>query len=77
MIMGKSNKHVVRNADGSWGVKREGASKNAKNFPTQKDAIKWGTESAKKSNSELLIHGRDGKIRERNSYGNDPYPPKG
>jgi hypothetical protein len=24
-----------------------------------------------------LIHGEDGRIRERNSYGNDPYPPKG
>ena len=27
--------------------------------------------------SELFIQGRDGQIRERNSYGNDPYPPKG
>jgi hypothetical protein len=25
----------------------------------------------------LYIHGQDGRIRERNSYGNDPYPPKG
>ncbi|MFC3268349.1 DUF2188 domain-containing protein [Vulcaniibacterium thermophilum] len=27
--------------------------------------------------SELFIQGRDGQIRERNSYGDDPFPPKG
>ncbi|MCA1979310.1 MAG: DUF2188 domain-containing protein [Thiobacillus sp.] len=27
--------------------------------------------------SEVLIHGENGRIRERNSYGNDPHPPKG
>ena len=75
--MRKSNKHVIHNSDGSWGVKTEGSSKNSKNFSTQRDAINWGTEAAKKSKSELFIHGRDGRIRERNSYGNGPYPPKG
>ena len=27
--------------------------------------------------TELLIHGQNGQIRERSSYGNDPFPPKG
>jgi hypothetical protein len=27
--------------------------------------------------SEALIHGRNSLIRERDSYGNDPFPPKG
>ena len=27
--------------------------------------------------SEMLIQGRNGQIRERNSYGDDPFPPKG
>ena len=27
--------------------------------------------------SEMIIHGRNGLIRARNSYGNDPHPPKG
>ncbi|WP_241659472.1 DUF2188 domain-containing protein [Extensimonas vulgaris] len=27
--------------------------------------------------SEMLIRGRDGQIRERNSYGHDLFPPKG
>ncbi|MFT9818182.1 four helix bundle protein [Lysinibacillus sp. NPDC056185] len=27
--------------------------------------------------SELLVHNKQGRIREKNSYGNDPYPPRG
>jgi hypothetical protein len=26
---------------------------------------------------ELLIHGRNGQIRERDSHGHDPFPPQG
>jgi hypothetical protein len=44
---------------------------------TQADAIKAGTKIAQNQKTELYIHGRDGRIRERNSYGNDPHPPKG
>jgi hypothetical protein len=32
---------------------------------------------ARRQKSEMLIQGEDGQIRERNSYGNDPNPPKG
>ncbi|WP_338587823.1 DUF2188 domain-containing protein [Paenibacillus sp. Y5S-9] len=27
--------------------------------------------------TELIIHGKDGKIQSKDSHGNDPYPPKG
>ncbi|MEQ9568321.1 MAG: DUF2188 domain-containing protein, partial [Pseudomonadales bacterium] len=27
--------------------------------------------------TELYIHGKDGRIRERNTYGKDPFPPRG
>jgi hypothetical protein len=29
------------------------------------------------SHGNSFIHNRQGQIRERDSYGNDPYPPKG
>ena len=58
------------------GVKTEGSSKILKLLYSAR-CNWWGTEAAKKSKSELFVHGRDGRIRERNSYGNDPYPPKG
>jgi len=73
--MGK-NLHVVKKDD-HWSVEREHSSRASKNTSTQKEAIERAIELAKNSNSEVIIHGKDGKIRERNSFGNDPYPPKG
>ncbi|WP_430962445.1 DUF2188 domain-containing protein [Pseudomonas putida] len=32
---------------------------------------------AQNQRSKVLIHGENNKIRERDLYGNDPYPPKG
>ncbi len=74
--MAKKNVHVVPTNKG-WAVKKVGNTKASSTHPTQKDAIKAGTQAAKNEQSELLIHGKDGKIREKNSHGNDPYPPKG
>lgn len=73
--MGK-NQHVVKTPDG-WGIRGENNTRITKNFDTQKDAIEKAREIAINQQSELFIHGENGKIRDRNSYGNDPYPPKG
>ena len=32
---------------------------------------------ARNQGSEMFIHGRDGRIRDRDSHGNDPFPPRG
>ena len=50
---------------------------SAKITNTQKDAISYARNIAINNSSEVVIHGRDGKIRDKNSYGNDPFPPKG
>jgi hypothetical protein len=43
----------------------------------QKDtAVEAGREIARKLRVEHSIHRRDGAITEKNSYGNDPNPPK-
>ena len=73
--MAKSNQHVVPLGNG-WAVKREGSDKFTVITETQKDAITVAREIAKNNHSELVIHGRDGKIRDKDSYGNDPNPPK-
>lgn len=72
--MGK-NIHVTPR-DGDWAVKREGADRASSIHPTQGDAIDAGRELAINNRSELVIHGRDGKIRDKDSFGNDPNPPK-
>lgn len=72
--MGK-NQHVVKKDD-KWSVKGEGNNKSTKNFETQKQAIDHAKLIAKNQKSEVVIHGKDGKIRDKDSYGNDPNPPK-
>lgn len=70
------NVHVVRREQG-WAVTREGAERDSSHHSTQAEAISQATETARREGVELLIHRQDGRIRERNSYGNDPFPPRG
>ena len=74
--MAKKTHHVVPNPSGGWSVKKGGAERASKVFKTQVDAIDYAKEQAKKAHSELYVHRKDGTIRERDSYGNDPFPPK-
>ncbi len=73
---GLKAQHVVPNGT-SWSVKRAGASRASKTFDTQKDAELYGRQIAKKNKTELFIHGKDGLIRERNSYSHGSFPPEG
>ena len=74
--MPKTSKHVVPSPGGGWAVKNSGATRASRTFGTQADAIAYGRTAAKKEQSELYVHGRDGTIKNKNSYGNDPFPPK-
>lgn len=68
--------HTVKHGDG-WANRREGASRVSKTFDTKAQAQEAGRATARRENTEHLIHKQDGTIGERNSYGNDPYPPPG
>ncbi len=70
------NQHVVPQGDG-WAVKPEGIAQPTSVHRTQHAAIEGGTAAARAAQSELLVHGENGQIRMRNSYGNDPFPPRG
>lgn len=69
------NYHVVPHGEG-WAVRREGAERVSSQHGTQGDAIERGRELAQESGGELRTHRRDGTIRDSDSYGNDPNPPK-
>ena len=73
--MGK-NQHVVPHEDG-WAVKGAGNQKATNVVDTQKEAIDIAKSIATNQQSEVVIHRPDGRIRDKDSYGNDPYPPKG
>ena len=73
--MGK-NQHVVKRPDG-WAVRGAGNSRDTSHHATQGEAIDAARQIAQNQRSEMLIHNRQGRIRARDSFGNDPYPPRG
>lgn len=70
------NVHVVPHEDG-WAVRIEGNERASSVHPTQREAIEEGRDRARRDGTEFLIHGENGRIRDRDSYGNDPFPPSG
>jgi hypothetical protein len=72
----KGNVHVVPSEKG-WRVEVEGSARARSTHGTQAEAEKAARDLARKNEAELMIHGRDGQIRSRNSYGSDPRRTKG
>ncbi|MDX3917220.1 DUF2188 domain-containing protein [Olivibacter sp. SDN3] len=73
--MSKKNQHVVPKGD-NWAVKGAGNTKATKVVETQSEAVKIARGIAINQKSEIVIHRPNGQIRDKNSYGNDPFPPK-
>ncbi len=73
--MARQTIHVLPDKDG-WRVERESAKRASKVCETKAEAIEAGKNIAKNQKAELVIHNKDGKISQANSYGNDPNPPK-
>ncbi len=71
------NQHVTPHPNGGWQVKGANNSRATVRTTTQKEAISRARSIAQNKGSEVVIHNKHGVIREKNSYGNDPYPPKG
>jgi len=69
---GNDDYWVKPKAEGGWSVQREGTSRAAGNFSTQKEAIDRGKELATNASSELIVQNKQGRIRSKDSYGNDP-----
>lgn len=71
----KKDIHVVPRGDG-WATKKEGAQRAGVVTGTQKQAIERAREQAIRECVEVIIHRKDGTIRDSDSYGNDPSPPR-
>lgn len=71
----KTNQHITKK-NSEWWVIGEKNKKATKKFATQKEAIDYGRKVAINQQSELVIHGVNGKIRDKDSYGNDPITPR-
>ena len=68
--------NVVRNGN-VWKVKQDNCTRSSGVFDHQYQAIERGRQIAMNQGKELTIHAMDGRIRDKRSYGADPFPPKG
>ena len=73
--MGK-NQWVSPTSNGKWKVHGEKSSKATKVFDNKSQAVEFGKGIAKNQQSELIVQKKDGKIQSKDSYGNDPLPPR-
>ena len=69
--MAKGDVHVLP-SDKGWRVETEGSSRPRSTHRTQAEARQAARKLARRNKVELLVHGRNGRIRERNTYGKDP-----
>lgn len=75
--MSKKQVWVSPNPNGGWRVHNPAASRDSAHIDNKARAVEVAREIAKNQAAELLVQKRDGRISERNSYGRDPFPPKG
>lgn len=68
--MAKKDVHVVpRQSAAGWDVKQGGDTKSS--HRTQQAAVDKATPIAKRDRVDLVIHGRNGQIRSKDSYDNE------
>jgi Uncharacterized protein conserved in bacteria (DUF2188) len=71
----KPRVHIVPHGN-DWAVRREGNDRASSVHPTQREAQDAGRPAAQRDHTELVTHDRHGRIRDSDSYGNDPFPPE-
>lgn len=74
--MAKKNIWTGPHSEGGWQNRREGAQRASARYARKSDAEAAGRSAARRDGVEHFIQRRDGTIQNRNSYGNDPFPPR-
>lgn len=75
--MTKRNIHTTYNKDrGMWDTKLEKQTKPLASSHTKEVAMEKSIREAKSRHVEHVIHNKDGKISDKDSYGKDGNPPK-
>jgi hypothetical protein len=69
--------HVVPNPNGGWDVKKGGAERASGHFDRKQEAVDKGRIISRNQGTEFVIHGQDGRIQQKDSHGNDDFPPRG
>jgi hypothetical protein len=73
----KNQHHVVPNSEKGRDVNRAGGARVSAHTESKQTAVDIGRELSRRQGTEFVIHGKDGKIQQSDSQGNDPFPPRG
>lgn len=71
--MARNERHVVKNPDSGWDIKKPHAERASSHAGTKAEAIMRARKICKNEGAECIIHGEDGKFRNYNSYGKYPW----
>jgi hypothetical protein len=69
----RNERHVVKNPDSGWDIKKPHAERASSHAETKAEAIMRARKICKNEGAECIIHGEDGKFRNYNSYGKYPW----
>jgi len=73
--MSSNGQHVTPNPSGGWRVFRSGSTRASRLFPDRDAAVTYARDRARRERSALYLHGRDGMVQEKTSYGTDGHRP--
>ncbi len=79
MSSSQRRRHVVPGSNGGWDIMKPGGSRASAHADTQQQAIDRAREIVTNvGDGEVVIHGRNGRIRNSDTVGggNDPHPPR-
>ncbi len=63
--------------NGGWRVHTPQSARDIVHLDVKIDAVKRATEIAKRIEGEIKVQNKNGQISQSNSYGRDPFPPRG
>ena len=67
--MSTRSQHVTPNLSGGWSVFRSGSTRASRVFRNHDAAVAYARDKARKEQTDLYVHGSDGMVREKTSYG--------
>lgn len=71
-----NTQRVTRTSEGQWQHKGDGNERATRVTRTQREAIDSARSVARNQGGEVVVHGRNGRIRSKDSFGSDPNPPR-
>jgi hypothetical protein len=71
--MARNERHVVKNPESGWDIKKPHAERASSHAGTKAEAILRARKICKNEGAECIIHGENGRFRNYNSYGKYPF----